>query len=87
MLALQRPALGQHILHMPGDRFPFAVRVGCQEQALCTFECGGNLAHLLFTAWVLAPEHGEILIRQDRAILFFQIADMAIGGQNREIPA
>ena len=87
MLALQRPTLGQHILHMPGNRFPFTVRVGCQIQSLGALQRSRNAAHLLFAARVLAPEHGEILIRQDRTILFFQIADMAIGGQYREIPA
>ena len=87
MLALQRAALGQHILHMPGNRFPFTIRVGCKIQSLGALKRRGDFAHLLFAARVLAPEHGEILIGQDRAILFFQIADMAIGGQYREIPA
>ena len=87
MLALQRPTLGQHILHMPGNRFPFTVRVGGQIQSLGALQRSRNAAHLLFAARVLPPEHGEILIWQDRAIFFFQIADMAIGGQYREIPA
>ena len=73
---------GQHVLDVPGDGLAFAVRVGRQEQALGGFQRGGDLGDLGLAARVAPPDHGEVLIRQDGAILLDQVAHMAEGSEH-----
>ena len=85
VLALQRAALGQHVLDVPGDGLALAVRVGGEPEPLRALQRGRDLGDLRLPAPVLAPDHGEVLVGQDGTVLFLQVADMAEGGKHGEV--
>ena len=75
---LQRPARFQHLVYMPGDRLTLAVRVGGEEEPVGAAHCLNDRLHVLFGFAVDLPRHRKIRVRQDRAVLGWQIADMAV---------
>ena len=85
----QRAAFLEHVEHVPADRFAFAVRVGCEDQARGVLGRISNGFHLLAIALVGIdlPIHRKVFIGPHTAILGRQIADMAIGGENLEVLA
>ncbi len=74
--------LAQHLQHVPADGLTLAVGVGGQDQAVLGLQLVGDGTHLAPTALVECPRHGKVLVGQDRAVLFRQVADMAIAGQH-----
>ncbi len=82
LLVLERLLFLQHLEHVPGDRFAFAIRVGGEDQLVGTLERAGDIVHALVRPGVDFPEHVEIVVRIDRAILWGEVADMAKRGQN-----
>ena len=66
---------------MPTDGLTLAVRVGGEDQAVGRAKRRGNLADTFFRAAGDLPFHGEIFIRQDRAVLAWQVAHMPVRGQ------
>ena len=67
---------------MPGDRLALAVGVGGEDQAVGAFDGAGDVVQPLLGLVVDLPEHLEIVIGIDRAILGRQVADMAERSQN-----
>ena len=72
---------------MPGDRLALAIRVGGEDQPLGVLERRGDVGDPLGRPAVDLPGHGEILVGPHRAVLGRQVADMAVGGKNREVLA
>ena len=72
---------------MPGNGFAFPVRVGCQNQPVIVLQGIGNIRQALGGFAVHFPGHGKILVRAHRAILGWQVAHMAVGGQHDEVRA
>ena len=80
--ALQRLLLVQDFQHMPRNGLALAIRVGCEDQAARALHGGGDFVQALSGLGINVPGHLEVLIRQHRAVLRRQIADMAVGGQD-----
>ena len=78
----QRPALLQRFYEVPGNGFPFAVRVSRQDQRVGILEGVGDVGNALGRLGVRFPHHLEIIVRIDRAILGGKVADMPVGGQD-----
>ena len=68
---------------MPADGFAFAVGVGCEDQGIVVFQRVGDGLDMLAAVISDLPFHLEIMFGIDRAILGRQVADMAVGCQNR----
>src|SRR5260370_1155406 len=72
----------EHLEHMPGDRRALAVRVGGENELVGALDRLGDVAHALLRLAVDLPEHAEIGVGVDRAVLGRQVADMAKGRQH-----
>ena len=84
---LQRPAGFQHLVYMPGDRLALAVGVGGEEQAIGAAHRLNDRLDVLFGLAVDLPRHRKIRVREDRAVLGRQIADMAIARDDLVVAA
>ena len=80
-LLLERVLLLEHFQHVPGDRFALAVGVGGQDQLVGALDRPGDVVEALLGLGVDLPDHAEIVLGIDRAVLGRQVADMAEGGQ------
>ena len=80
--ALQRLLLGQHRLHVPGDRLALAVGVGGEIQRAAAPQRLGDRADMLVAARVGLPVHGEVLLGAHRTVLRRQVAHVAHAGQH-----
>ena len=80
--ALQGALLVERLDHVPGDGFALTVRVGGEDQLVGAFHGLGDLRHALGAAALDLPDHVEIGLGIDRAVLRRQVADMAEGGQD-----
>ena len=83
----QRLLRPQHFLHVPADRFPFAIGVGGQDQAVGLLRLVGDGLELLALVAIIFPRHGKAVVRIHRPVLRRQVADMAIAGEHMEIAA
>ena len=81
-LRLERVLLLQHLQHVPGDRLALAVGVGGEDQLVGALDGAGDVVEPLGRLVVDLPDHAEIVVRIDRAVLGRQVADMAERGQN-----
>jgi hypothetical protein len=81
-LLVERLLLLEHFQHMPGDGFALAVRVGRQDKLARALHGAGDIVEPLLGLVVDLPDHAEIGLRIDRAVLGWQIPDMAEGGQH-----
>ncbi len=86
-LVLHRLLLLQHLQHVPADRFPFAVGVGGQDDAVGALHGVDDVADPLGRLGVDLPVHVEVVVRLHRAVLGRQVADVAVRGQHREAGA
>ena len=80
--AVERLLAPEDLLHVPGDGFAFAIRVGGQIELAALGHRPGDGIEALLGLGVDLPVHGEILGRTDRAVLGRQIADMTVRGQH-----
>ena len=71
--------------HMPGDGFPFAIRVSGQIEAIGAFERVDDFFDLFGRARVDFPIHGEVFVGAHGTVFGRQIADVAIARQHLEI--
>ena len=83
----QRFFLRKNFLHVPADRFAFAVRVGRKDQAVCLFGFIGDRFQLLGLVGIIIPQHGKAVIGINRPVLWRQVADMAVRSQHLETGA
>ena len=81
-LRLERALLPQHLEHVPGDRLALAVRVGGEDELVGVLDRLGDVAQPLGGLGVDLPDHAEIRLRVDRAVLGGQIPHMAERGEN-----
>ena len=72
---------------MPGNRLAFAIGVGGEDELVGILQRRGDLVDALGGLAVDVPGHGEVALGLDRAVLGRQVADMAIGGEDREVLA
>ena len=84
----QRLALLQQVEDVPADRFPFAVGVSREDEAVALLRGIGDGLHLLAIALVGIdlPVHREVLVRAHAAVLGRQVADVAVAGEDLVIP-
>ena len=78
---------GQFFKNVPGYRFSFSIRVGCEDNRVAVLERGDDVVEAFFAAGAELPGHGETVVRVDGAVLAGQIADVAETGQNLIIGA
>ena len=81
-LLLERLLFLEHFQHVPGDRLALAVGVGGQNQLVGAFERLGDVVEALVRLGVDLPDHAEVGVGVDRAVLGRQVADMAKGRQD-----
>ncbi len=81
-LVLQHLLVAQHLQHMPGNGLSLAIRIGGEHDAVGVLDQGGDVRQALVRLAVHGPQHFEIIVGIDRAVLVHQIADMAERGDN-----
>ena len=81
-LAVERLLLLEHFEDVPGDRLALAVGVGRQDQLVGALDGPRDVVEALLRLGIDLPDHAEIGVRIDRAVLGRQVADMAEGGQD-----
>jgi hypothetical protein len=72
---------------MPGNRFAFAVEVGCEVDGIGLARGRDDFPHVLLLALDQLVGHREVVVRVDRAVLRGQVADMPVGRQDLESPS
>ena len=82
VLLLERALLLEHFEHVPGDGLALAVGVGGEDELVGLLHRLGDVGEALLRLGVDLPEHVEIGVRIDRAVLGRQVADMAERGQD-----
>ena len=70
---LQHALLTQRLQEMPGYGFTLAIRVGCENELVGALHSLGNVGNALGAAAVGLPDHGEVGVRIDRAVLGGQV--------------
>ncbi len=80
--AFQRVALLQNLLHMPGDRFAFAIGIGGEIKMLGAFDGFDDVLQPLVRLAIHFPRNGKIFIGPNRTFFRRQIAHMAVAGQH-----
>ena len=81
-LILERAFLLHDFEDMPGNRFAFAVGVGCENQFVGALERAGDVIEPAGRLGIDLPDHLEIGIGIDRSVLGREVADVAERGQN-----
>ena len=79
---LDRVLFLQHLEHVPGDRLALAVGVGGQDQLVGALDGAGDIVEALLRLGVDLPDHAEIVLGIDRAVLGREVTDMAERGQH-----
>ena len=72
---------------MPGNRFAFPIRVGCEVDVFGFFGSGDNRIDVFGVAFDQLVFHGEVVFGIDGTVFGDEVADVAVGGQNFEIAA
>jgi hypothetical protein len=81
-LAVERLLLLEHFEHVPGDRLALAVGVGRQDQLFGPFGGPRDVVEALLRLGIDFPDHAEIGVGIDRAVLGRQVTHMPERGQN-----
>ena len=82
LVVLERALLLQHLQHVPGDGFALAIRVGREDQAVGALQGLGDVIEPAGRLGIDLPDHLEIGVGIDGAVLGREVADMAERGQN-----
>src|SRR5437868_1343703 len=77
----------ENLAHVPRNCLAFAVGVGREEQAVGAAHRFEDRLQMFFGLAVDLPRHRKIRIRQNRAVLRRQIADMAVAGDDLVVAA
>ena len=78
-----RAPLAQRLQQVPRDRLALAGRIGGEDQLVVVLQRLGDGADVFSGFRIDLPGHFEPVGGIDRAVLGGQVADMAVGGQNR----
>ena len=81
-LVFERLDFFEHLEHVPGDRFTFAIRVGGEDELVGTLQGAGDIIHPLLRLWIDLPKHAEIVVRIDRAVFWGEVPNVAKRGQD-----
>lgn len=65
---------------MPGNGFTFAIRIGCENDAIAVFQRFDNIGKAFEE--LLLPRHCKVFVGTNRAILGWQVPHMTERGQN-----
>lgn len=77
-LVLERLLLVQHLENVPGNGLSLAVGVSREDQAVGTLDRAHDVVQPLLRLGVHVPDHREIMIRVDGAVLGGEVADMTV---------
>ncbi len=80
--ALDHALILERRQQMPGDRLAFAIRVGGEVEMIGRAQRLGDVGDPLPLVGERLVDHPEVLVRQDRAVLLRQVADMAVARQH-----
>ena len=72
----------EHLQHVPGDGLALPVRVGRQDQLVGAFDRPGDVVEPLLGLVIDLPDHAEIGLGVDRAVLGRQVPDVAERSQH-----
>ena len=72
----------QHLIDVPGDGLALAIGVGGEDQLVRPLHRLGDLVQPLRRLGLHVPMHLEVLVRQDRAVLGGQVANVPVGGEH-----
>ena len=78
---LERVLLLQRFEHVPGNRLAFAIGVGGEDQLVGPLQGAGNVVEALLGLVVDLPDHAEIVLGVDRAVLGREVAHVPERGQ------
>ena len=81
---VEHVSLQEFLAHMPGNSLAFPVGVSYQIKVIIALGGFGDGIYMLLGSLADLPNHGEIVIRVDRAIFCRQVAHMAIARQHRK---
>ena len=84
---LDRLALGQRLLQVPADRLAFAVGVSREDQCVVFGQRVGDGFDVFLAVGGDFPFHVEIGVGVDRSVLWRQVPDVAVRGENGVIVA
>ena len=70
---------------MPGDRLAFAIRVGREQDLVGVLGRSGDGVDVLLVALDQRVAHAEVVVGIDRAFLGFEVANVAVGGEDLEV--
>src|SRR5215475_14072337 len=68
-LLLERVLLFEHFEHVPGNRLAFAIWVGGEDELVGSLQRAGNVVEALLGFVVDLPDHAEIMLGVDGAVL------------------
>ena len=81
-LVLEHLLVAENLQHMPRNGLALAIRIGRQNDLVGVFDESGDVGQALAGLGVDIPQHFEIVVRIDGAILGRQIAHMPEGGDH-----
>ena len=67
---------------MPGNGFTFAIRIGCENDAIAVFQRFDNIGKAFGGIAIHLPRHCKVFVGTNRAILGWQVPHMTERGQN-----
>src|SRR5947209_3848377 len=78
---LEKRLLLEHFQHVPGERLALAVGVSGENELVGAFDRPGDVGEALLGLAVHLPDHVEVGLRIDRAVLGGEVAHMPKGCQ------
>ena len=72
---------------MPAYRFPFAVRVSCENQGISTFDRFRDVFDAAFGIPIHHPKHVKAVVGINRPITWGQVADVTITCEHMVVAA
>ena len=85
--AVQRFALVEDFLHVPGDRLALAVRVGCEIKVFGTLDGVLNGLNVLLGTGVHRPDHSKVVIGLNGAVLGHKVPHVSHARENLVVRA
>ena len=87
ILAFELALFLEQFDQVPRNRLAFAVRVSREIQGVGLLECANDSLDVFLVALDDLVLHGKAIVRIDSALLWNQVAHMAIGGHDFEVLA
>ena len=84
ILVLENVPRLEQLEQMPGNRFTFTIRVGCQVECIGIFQRFGYGIYVFLVAFDHLIVHREVVFRVNSPRLWPQVPDVPIGSQGME---